>query len=189
MEFLSKLWLPIVLSAAAVWFWSFLSWAVLALHKRDMHPLPNEEAFANAVRPLNIPPGVYAFPYCSDQKQYKDPAFQAKWKVGPTGHISIWRPCPNMAANMVMSFIVYLAVSFFVAYAGYAAMPIAPHSKIFQIAGAMGVLAYTFSPLPVMIWFQALPHTKIMAIIDGIIQGLITGAIFAAMWPTLPLLN
>jgi hypothetical protein len=189
MEFISKLWLPILLSAVAVWFWAFLSWAVLALHKRDMRPLPNEEAFANAVRALNLPAGVYAFPYCEDHKQHKDPAFQAKWKAGPVGQISIWRPCPNMGANMLMSFLVYLAVSFFIAYAGYAAMPIASHSKAFQVAGAMGIIAYCFAALPVMIWFQALTHTKVMAVIDGIIQGLITGAIFAAMWPGMPSLH
>src|ERR1700722_16588643 len=113
MDFISKLWLPILLSAVAVWFWAFLSWAILALHKHDMQRLPNEDAFVNAIRPLNLPPGVYGFPFCEDHKQHKDPAFVARWKAGPNGILNVWRTDINMGANMLMSFLVYLAASFF----------------------------------------------------------------------------
>lgn len=184
MEFIAKLWLPMLLSAVAVWLWALLACTILALHKKDWKPLPNDDAFANALRPLNLLPGVYCFPYFKDFKHFNDPAFQARWNAGPNGIIHVWRASQNMGATMLLSFLVYLVASFFIAYAGYAAMgPIVPHSKTFQVIGAMGVLAYSFAGLPNMIWFQANPRAKVTAVIDGIIMGLITGAIFAALWP------
>jgi len=183
MEFLTHLWLPILLSAVAVWFWSFLSWAVLPVHKGDWKVLPNEEQFAAAVRPLNIPPGVYGFPHCTDHKQRNDPAFQAKWKAGPVGLLYLWKPNPAMGAAMAASFGLYLLISFFIGYVGYAAIGHAAQAKAFQIAGTIGILAYCFAFLPNMIWFQASKRAMLTAVFDGLVQGLATGAIFSLMWP------
>jgi hypothetical protein len=54
---------------------------------------------------------------------------------------------------------------------------------VFQVLGAAGILAYTFSFLPQMIWFQATPSAKVAGIIDGLVSGVATGLIFAALWP------
>lgn len=183
MEILSHLWLPIILSAVAVWFWSFLSWAVLPLHKGDWKPLPDENAFAAATRPLRIAPGVYGFPFCAEGKQRNDPAFQEKWKSGPVGLLYLWNPNPSMGANMAASFALYLLVSVLIAYAGYIALPHASHLKAFQLLGTIGLLAYAFAFMPNMIWFQASKRAMVTAIFDGVIQGLGTGAIFALLWP------
>ncbi len=180
---MSQLWLPILLSAVAVWFWSFLSWAILPIHKGDWKALPDEDAFGKAVRGLNIPPGSYGFPYCSDQKQRKDPGYQAKWKTGPVGLLNIWRPNPSMAGNMVASFTVNLVVSMLIAYAGHAALPHGSGAKAFQVVGTMGLVAYCFAFLQNMIWFQAPKRAMATAILDGVVQGLVTGAILSAMWP------
>jgi hypothetical protein len=183
MEFLDQLWLPIVLSAIAVWFWSFLSWAVLPVHKGDWKTLPDEDAFRAAVRPLNIPAGVYGFPHCPDHKQRKDPAFLEKWKAGPVGLLYQWNPNPSMGANMALTFGLYLVISCLMAYAGYAALPHASHARAFQLLGTIGLLAYSFAFLPNMIWFQGAKRAMVTAIVDGIIQGLGSGAIFSLMWP------
>lgn len=183
MEFLTHLWLPMVLSALAVWFWSFLSWAILPLHKKDWRVLPSEGAFATALKPLNIAPGVYGFPHCADNKQRRDPAFEAKWKAGPVGLLYMWNPSPSMGANMIASFALYIVMSFLIAYAGYAAIPHASHAKAMQVIGAIAVLAYSFAFLPNMIWFQGEKRAMATAVFDGLVQGLATGAIFAAMWP------
>jgi hypothetical protein len=183
MEFLSHLWLPMLLSAAAVWFWSFLSWAILPVHKGDWKVLPNEDGLASALRPLNIPAGIYNFPHCDSNKQRNDPAFQAKWKAGPVGVLQIWNPNPSMGGNMIASFLVYLIVSFFLAYAGSVALPHASHAKAFQLVGTMGLVAYCFAFLPNMIWFQASKRAMCTALFDGVVQGLATGAIFAVLWP------
>ena len=183
MEFLSHLWLPILLASIAVWFWSLLSCSILTIHKRDWKRLPNEDTFSGTVRPLSIPPGVYGFPHCEGPKSYKDPAFLEKWKAGPVGILNVWNPNPSMGGNMLATIVVYLVLSVLMGYSAYAAMPHAAHSKAFQVLGPMGVAAYSFSFLPNMIWYQAEGRAKVTAVIDGVIQGLITGAIFGAFWP------
>jgi hypothetical protein len=182
---LTELWLPILVSAAAVWFWAFLSWAVLPIHKRDMGELPNEEAFLKAVRELNVPRGNYGFPFCRDNAQRNDPAFIEKWKSGPSGMLNIWNPNASMGMNMVLSFLVYLIVSIFIAYIAVAAdLPRGTgFGKALQVFAAAGILAYTFSFLPVMIWFQYTTNAKITGILDGVVSGLITGVAFALLWP------
>jgi hypothetical protein len=182
---LLDLWLPTLLSAAAVWFWAFLSWAILPVHKKDFGGLPNEDAFLRAMRELNLPPGQYGFPHCKDNAQRSDPAFMEKWKTGPSGLLNVWKPNPNMGMNMVLSFVVYLIVSILIGYIGYAAgLPRGTgFGKVFQVLGAAGILAYTFSFLPQMIWFQSNVNAKIAGMLDGLVSGLVTGVIFAALWP------
>src|SRR5882724_47976 len=116
MEFISHLWLPILLSALAVWFWSLLSCLILPRYKSDWKNLPNEQAFGASARPLNIPPCVYAFPHCADNKQFNDPAFQEKWTAGPVDLLHLWHPNPSMGANMAVTFGVYFVVWCLIAY-------------------------------------------------------------------------
>lgn len=183
MEFLSHLWLPILLASFGVWFWSMVSCMLLALHKRDWKKLPDEAAFADAVRPLNVAPGVYGFPHCEGPKSYKDPVFLEKWKAGPVGILNVWNPNPSMGGTMLATIGVYLGLSGLMAYSAFAALPHATHAKAFQVLGSMGVAAYSFAFLPTMIWHQAECRAKVTAVVDGVIQGLIAGAIFAAFWP------
>lgn len=186
MEFVTQLWLPIVLAGVAVWFWNFLSWAALNLHAGDFSPLPNDDAFAKAVRPLNLPPGTYGFPDWGSAKKDKE-AFMAKWKAGPVGTISVWPSESKMGGKMIGSFLVYLAVSFLIAYLTWEALAGAKgvgFGKVMQLAGTAGVLGYCFAFLPNGIWFNAKPRAMVMCVIDGLIAGLGTGAIFAALWPS-----
>lgn len=182
---LASLWLPIIVAAGAVWFWAFLSWAILPVHKKDFGPVPNEEGFLNALRGCNLAPGNYGFPHCADEKQRNDPAFMEKWKAGPTGMINVWNANAGMGMNMLLSFIVYLVVSLFIAYLASAAgmQRGLSFGKVLQVIGTAGILAYSFSFLPQMIWFQANTNAKIAGILDGIVSGLLTGLVFALMWP------
>ncbi len=189
MDFLTQLWLPIVLSAAAVWIASAIVWMALPHHKDDHRKLPDEGAFAGALRSLNIPPGNYGFPYCGGHAQRNDPEFQKKWKEGPVGMLSLWPPNPSMGKNMVLTFVLYLVVSALIAYLGWAVlphgglMPPPTFGKVMQALGTAGVLAYSFAFIPNALWFGQYPRAIAMRVLDGIAYGLITGAIFAALWP------
>src|SRR5258708_16493354 len=59
---LLSLALPIVLSAVALFFASFLSWMVLQLHKKDWVKLEKEEEFMAAAGPCTIPPRHHPLP-------------------------------------------------------------------------------------------------------------------------------
>lgn len=183
MEFLQHLWLAIVLAAVAAWMWSFLSWAALDIHGKDFKKLPDENAVTDHLRTLAIPPGVYSFPHAS-HKDAKSPEFKEKWTKGPLGTLSVWSPKISMPRNMLLTLLVYLVVSFLIAYAAHLALPHgSSFTRVMQITGTMGVLAYTFAFLPNMIWFQAPKRVAMLCIADGLIQGLASGAIFAALWP------
>ena len=182
MDLLRQLWLPIVVSAAAVWFWSFLSWAALSLHKRDRVAPPDEDGLMEAVRRLGLGPGSYMFPWI-EHKDQRDPAKVAKWKAGPIGTLTVFGPM-SMPANMLASFGWNLLSSFLIGYVAAEAPPRgADFGKVMQVVGTVGVLAYTTAGFTTLIWFQGRPNAKVMHVVDGVVQGLATGAVFAAMWP------
>jgi hypothetical protein len=152
-------------------------------HKNDFKKLPDEKAFFAAFDTLKLPPGNYGFPECKTKESRNDPEVKRRWEAGELGIISVWGKV-NMGKNMALTFLVYLAVSFFIAYIASAALkPGATFGQAFQVLGSAGVLAYCFSFIPSGIWFGQSNRSLLMGMIDGVAYGLVTGAIFAAMWP------
>ncbi|MCE2968246.1 MAG: hypothetical protein ACK5WB_14510 [Phycisphaerales bacterium] len=188
MDALTALWLPVLVSAAAVWFWQFLSWAALSLHGKDWDGLPDEDRFMNALRELNIPPGNYVFPHDDARARSSDPEFKArfkaKWQAGPIGLINVWPAKMSMGGKMIGSFLVNLLVSALIAYlASITLKPGDGFLRVTQVVVTAGILSYSFAQLHTGIWFNAKPRAMIMAVIDGVVSGVLIGVIFAAMWP------
>lgn len=183
MELMADLWLPILVSAAAVWVYSALAWMVLPHHAQDMQRAPDEDALIAAVRGLGLRPGTYGFPECKSRAERSDPKFIEKWKSGPSGLLRVWSPV-NMGRNMLLSLVVYALVSVGVAYIGATALPRGDtFLHVLRVLGTAGIMAYLFGSLPNAIWFQTPRPAVISCAVDAIIQGLITGAIFAWLWP------
>lgn len=183
MDMLAHLWLPILLSAAAVWVAAAIAWMALPHHRGDFRRLPDQARFLEAVKGLGVSAGTYQFPFCSSHKEAMSPEGQALFKNNPCGTLVVFGNV-SMGRNMVLSFLVYLAVSFLLAYVGALTLPAGSEfSKVFQVLGTVGVLSYCFAFLPGGIWFSAAPRALLMNFIDGIAYGFITGAIFAALWP------
>jgi hypothetical protein len=183
MEFITDLWLPTLLSAVAVFFASFLAWAVLPIHKDDYQQLPDENAFCDVLRRANLPPGNYAFPHHKCFKSHKDPEYTKRWMEGPTGTLSVW-PRPNMGRNMVLTFMVYLVVSLLIAYIARNTLANgADFGRVFRITATAGILAYAFAFLPNAIWFSHPRRATVANVVEGVVYGLMTGLLFAAMWP------
>lgn len=182
MDFLTNLWLPIVVSAAAVWVASALAWMLIGHHQKDWIGLPDEAGTISKL--AGIPPGNYGFPHAADRKQCKDPEFQKKWEQGPAGMLSIW-PKISMGRNMVLTLITYLVVSTLIGYVAWLVQGSFGGDKLamFRILGAIGVLSYAFAFIPNNIWFAAYPRAIVMNIIDGVVYGLITGGVFTLLWP------
>lgn len=187
MELLIPLWLPILLSAVAVWIVSAVVWMALPHHKGDFIGLPNppgEDHFMEFVRASGIKPGNYSFPDCRDHAVMKTERVQQAWEKGPVGHLSVWKTPVTMGDKMVATFVVYLIVSTVIAYITRLALPdAAPFGKVFQVASTAGILAYCFSFIPNAIWFGAYKRTIIANVVDGIVYGVVTGLIFAWRWP------
>lgn len=183
MELLGQLWLPILVSAVAVWVASAMAWMVIGHHKKDTRALPDEGKFFDAIESLGIKAGNYGFPDCNTKEKMKSAEVKKRWEAGQAGMLTMFGKV-SMGRNMVLSFLVYLAISFFVAYLGTASLKAgAGFSEAFQVLGTAGVLGYAFGHIPGMIWFAAYPRAILMCVLDGIAYGLITGAVIAAMWP------
>ena len=183
MDFLLSLWLPILLSAAAVWIASMIFAMALPHHKQDWIALPDENGFMDDLRKRGIPPGNYLFPDFRDPKAIKTEKVEKALNQGPVGHLSVWKAPLTMGDKMIGTFIVYLGVSTLTAYLTRVAIPNpAPFAKVFRVAATAGVLAYCFSFIPSALWWGSYKRTVVANVVDGIVYAAITGAIFAWRW-------
>jgi hypothetical protein len=183
MELIAQLWLPIIVSALAVFVASFLVWMVLPHHKKDVKVLPDEKALTDHLRQLDLAPGLYMWPNCSGAEMKSD-EFKARYEAGPWGSMNVLANKPNFVRNLVLVFLFYLVVSVFVGYLTSLATPDASRFlAVFRVAGAAGVLAYCAGSIPGALFFGKPGRFILTDFIDGVVYGLLTGAIFGWLWP------
>src|SRR5436190_22649582 len=102
MELLLPLWLPILLSAAAVWIVSIIASMALPHHKQDWIGLPGggEDGFMDDLRKRGIKPGNYLFPDFRGREAMKSEKVKKALNEGPVGHLSVWKTPLTMADKM-----------------------------------------------------------------------------------------
>jgi len=177
---LVSLWLPIVLSAVALFFASFLSWMVLQLHKHDWKKLEHEDEFLAAAGRCNLAEGSYMFPGCKSQADMQSDEYKRKYEAGPRGVMTIL-PKVNMGQNLGLTFAYFLVVSAMLGY--LATMAIKPGEdflQVFRFVSSAGLLTFLAAIVQHAIWFRP----RIVGhVIESVAYAAITGAIFAALWP------
>jgi hypothetical protein len=181
---LTALWLPIVLSAVIVFIASSIIHTVLSYHRSDYHQVPEEDKFLASLRPSNLKPGMYVFPYCLP-KDMKTPAAIEKYKQGPVGFMSIMHNGPPALPKFLVKwFIFLLVVSFFIAYlAGRTLAPGTHYLEVFRVAGTVGFMTYGLANIANAIWRGWTWPATIKELIDGLIYGLLTAGTFGWLWP------
>ncbi len=181
---LASLWLPIVLSAVIVFVASSILHMLLPYHRSDYSKLPDEDKFMAALRPDNLKPGTYVFPYC-EPKEMKSPAAIEKYKQGPVGTMNIIRSGPPaMPKYLGQWFVFCLIVGLFAAYlAGRTLAPGTSYLQVFRVAGTAAFMSYGLANLSNGIWKGQRWGTVAKEIIDGLIYGLLTGGTFGWLWP------
>ena len=182
MDFLTALWVPILLSAGLLFFVSAIAWMALPHHRDDYRKLPDEDALMGHVRQLKIPAGRYSFPHFGSNQNSKDPELQRKLQEGPMGLLTVMGPM-TMGQNMLKTLVYFLLTSSLLAYLAWITVgtETAPtFARVFRVVGTAAVLTYTCSAVPNDIWFKRPLWTNLL---DGVVYGLITGALFAALWP------
>lgn len=188
---LLELWLPIVLSAVAVFIASAIAHTMLPHHKNEFVKLPDEQSFLAAIRG-KVQPGQYWFPHC-DPSAMKDPEAMKRMEAGPCGIMIIWPSGPiQMGGKLMATFIYYLVVSVFVAYVCSVALaPGAEYLRVFQVAGTTAIMAHCFGGIPFTIWYKKSIKSTVFDVIDGIAYGLLTAGFFGWLWPstTVPVLG
>src|SRR3989442_9893686 len=74
MTALSALWLPILVSAVAVFVVSSIIHMTPLWHKTDYPRFTNEDRVLDALRPMGIPPGDYMMPRPASSAEMRSPA-------------------------------------------------------------------------------------------------------------------
>ncbi|HRQ65280.1 MAG TPA: hypothetical protein PKZ76_10550 [Xanthomonadaceae bacterium] len=180
---LLSLWLPILIITVALFFASFLAWAVLPHHKPDLRKWPDEDRLRAFVRESGAAPGEYLFPLVHDHEM-KDPEAVKRYDTPPWGMVNVWPSKPSMGGNMVKTVLFFFVVTVLVGYVGAAALPAgATMGEVFRVLGTTAILAHTAGGVCREIWFTRPLRAKLMDAIDGLVYGVITGLVFALMWP------
>ena len=120
MEFLTDLWLPILLSAGFVFIVSSILHMVIPIHKGDYKKVPGEENVLAQMRAQGVPPGEYMFPCAGCMKDMDSPEMVEKYRKGPVGFMTVvpsgeWK----MGKNLVQWFLYTIMVGIFTAYIAY----------------------------------------------------------------------
>ncbi|MBZ5571414.1 MAG: hypothetical protein LAO09_06000 [Acidobacteriia bacterium] len=181
---LTALWLPILLSAVIIFVASSIIHMLLKYHNSDYHQLPDEDKVLAGLRPANLKPGLYVFPFCT-HKDMKSPALMEKFKQGPVGLLTI-RPSgpPVMPKFLVQWFIYCLVIGLFVAYlTGRTLAPGTHYLTVFRVAGTAAFLGYGLGHLSDGIWKGQTWSATIKEVFDGLVYGLLTAGTFGWLWP------
>jgi hypothetical protein len=180
-----SLWLPVVVSAVAVWLVSAVLHMVLKYHRADHRQLQNEDAVAPALRGAVPGPGVYMMPWCSDPSQMKDPAVRKRYEDGPVAILTVMRSgVPNMGKYLGMWFLVCLLVSFVTSYvARHSLDPGAVGLEVLRLTGTIAFIGYGFGYFQDSIWKGIPWSNSLRGILDAAVYAVVTGLVFRFLWP------
>ncbi len=182
---LTQLWLPILLSAVAVFIASSLIHMVLKWHNSDYQKLPNEDEVRAAIRKGNPAPGQYVIPHCTDMKDMANPEFTRKYAEGPVGVMALMpNRTPSMGPMLGVWFVFNVVVAFFVAYLCSRTLQPAPeYLTVFRVAGTATFMAYALGDVPSAIWMGKPWPVVLKNSADSLIYALVSGGVFGSMWP------
>lgn len=180
-----SLWLPVLVSAAAVWLASSVLHMVLKYHRADYKGLSNEDAVAEAMRKGSPSPGYYVLPYCPDPSKFKDPAVLEKFSKGPVAYVSVVpNGMPNMGKHLGLWLGFCLLVSFVSAYiARHTLSPSSEGLLVMRITGTVAFAAYGFGNVVDSIWKGQPWGNTFRALFDSIVYAVLTGLAFRLLWP------
>lgn len=180
---LVSLWLPILLSAVAVFILSSLVWMVLPWHKKDFRGVPNEPGAREALR--DAAPGLYVIPYCAERREMQSPEHKKKLAEGPVAMLTVMsKGDPAMSRQLVLWFLWTVVVSLTAAYlAGRTLEPGEAYLQVFRVVGTTTWLAYSWAYVSEGIWFGRPWGHVAKQLGDGLLYALVTAGFFGWLWP------
>ncbi len=185
MEFLTELWLPILLSAVFVFIASSAIHMALPYHKTDVKKMSGEEAVLAAMRSGAVAPGAYMFPCADSMKDMCTPEMKAKIEQGPIGWLTVLpKGGFNLGKSLAGWFVYCLIIGGLVAYVGWHGLHAgAEYLKVFQLCGAAAVLGYVVGYFHESIWKGQPWSITAKFMFDGLIYALLTAGTFGWLWP------
>jgi len=176
--------IPIVAAAVAVFVASSLIHMLLKWHKPEYRKLPNEDEVRAAVRAGGAGAGQYIIPYCSDPKEFQDPAMAQKLIDGPVGVVMLRQPCmPKMGPMMGGWFALNLAVAAIAGFLACSTLPEGAGMAAAKLAGGATFLAYGAGAISNAIWWGKPWSAALKELGDAFIYGVASALAFAWLWP------
>jgi hypothetical protein len=183
MSFLAQLWLPILLSAMAVFILSAASHMVLPWRKGEWRRITDFETLQAALR--GLAPGSYSFPAAPEPREQMKPEWQERWARGPSGWITISPHRPiAMGKNMGLSFLVFVAVGVVAAYVSWHAVGRSAHYRaVFRIVGTVATMSLGLGSIFQSIWYDRPWRAYLSDVLDAVLFGLVMAGLFGWLWP------
>ena len=183
MEFLTQLWLPILLSTVVVFVAGSVMNMVMPHHRKDYTRLPDEEVVRQMIKAQNLSRAQYTFPFVQSKEDWNSPETRQKFKEGPVGFLLIGRPSSDMTRQLIQHAVYILCVSVIVAYVAHAALGAgAGYLTVFQVTGVVATLAYSAAMFSLSIWFHFPWANVLRHVFDGLVYGLLTAGFFGWLW-------
>jgi hypothetical protein len=181
---LTALWLPILLSAVAVFVASSIIHMALPWHSKDFKKFAAEDAVLDAMRPFNLAPGQYVAPLPESMAQMSSPEFKAKVARGPRLALTVLSPASSIGRNLVWWFVYGIAIGVFAAYvAALTLAPGAPYMTVFRVTSTVTFAAYALALWHNVIWYSSGVGATIRSTVDALVYALLTGGVFGGLWP------
>lgn len=182
---LGALWLPMLLSAVAVFVASSIIHMVIGWHNNDYRKLPGEGDILAAMRNEGVVSGDYSFPRPKSMKDMGSPEMVEKFKQGPVGFMTVHQNGPPaMGRALTLWFFYSLLISLFGAYvASFTLEAGADYLSVFRIVGSVTFFAYASAHLSDSIWKGTGWGSTLKHVIDGLIFALLTAGVFGWLWP------
>lgn len=180
-----SLWLPVIVSAVAVFAASSILHMVLKYHLADYKPFPNEGEVGEAIRKGNPGAGLYVIPHCH-MSEMKDPAVQARFEKGPVGMMALRaNGMHNMGVLLGTWFGFCLFLSFVIAYvARHTLNPATDGLTVMRITGTIAFVGYGMSSIIDSIWMGIPWSNTFRALFDALVYAIVTGLAFRLLWPS-----
>ena len=179
------LWLPILLSAAAVFVISSLIHMVFKWHAADYNQLANEDAVRAAINAGKPAPGRYVLPHCGDMKDMATEAMQQKYREGPVGHITLLpNGTPNIGKHLGLWFLWSLAIAIVAAFLAAQIFPLNPtHARAAaKLVGAITFIAHGFGTVTESIWMGRPWSSSAKHMLDAALYSVGSALVFYWLW-------
>jgi hypothetical protein len=179
-----SLWLPIVVSAVAVFVLSMLV-HMTPWHRRDYLKLPNEDGVMQALRPFNIPPNDYTTPHPGSGDYMQSKEYDAKRAAGPVMWLTVvpsgpWKIGKLMGGWFLFTVVVAASVACVVKTI---VAPGGDAHAVFHYIAVITFLTYAMGRVPLSIWYNVKWSTTFKYAVDALLYALATGWLFSMLWP------
>ncbi len=184
MQMTLNLWLPILLSAVAIFIASSLIHMVFKWHNAEYRKLPNEDAVGAAIRAGVLAPGQYALPHCVDMKEMGSDAMKKKFVEGPVALLTVRENgLPNMGKSLSQWFVYCLIIAAITGSIARGALGATPAAGMIAcVVGTMSFLAFTGGSVQMGIWMGKPWRSVAFDALDGAIYATICALVFSWLW-------